>query len=106
MHHERELNRLALHKAVLRRRIGRHRAECVRAATHVLQPLAWLDRALALWRRLAPFAAFAAVPLGFLLLKRSAAPRPRMLGTLLRWAPIVLGAVRGFAAARPSAPRD
>ncbi len=100
MHSDRELNRLAAHKAALRHRIGRHRAACVLAADRALQPLAWLDRMLAFWRRLSPFAKFAAVPLGFLL-KRASAPQPRLLGTLLRWGPVVLSAVRGFAGTRP-----
>ena len=99
MYTDRELSRLAAVKAALRHDIARHRRQCVTAATRVVQPLAWVDQLLALWRRLSPFASLAAIPLGFLL-KRSAAPRPRMLGTLLRWAPVVLGAVRGIAAAR------
>jgi hypothetical protein len=99
MHSDRELTRLAAHKAALRRSIGRHRAQCVAAAGRALQPLAWVDRMIVLWRKLSPFAQFVAVPLGFLL-KRSPAPRPRLLGTLLRWAPMVLGAVRGLAGSR------
>ena len=99
MYSNRELNRLAAVKAVLRQDIARHRRQCVTAAARVVQPLAWVDRMLVFWRRLSPFAALAAVPLGFLL-KRSSAPQPRMMGLLLRWAPVVFGAVRGFAAAR------
>ena len=99
MYPHRELSRLASHKAALRRRITSHRVETVGLATRVLQPVAWLDRLLAFARRLSPFAVLAALPLG-LLFKRSAAPRPRLFGTLLRWAPLVLGAVRGFAACR------
>lgn len=105
MYSDRELTRLSAHKAALRQRIAWHRCQCVTAATRVAQPLAWLDRMLVLWRQFAPFASLAAVPLGFLL-KRSSAPRPRMLGTLLRWAPVVLGAMRGFARARAPAARD
>ena len=105
MHSDRELNRLAAVKAALRRDIAGHRRLCVTAAARVAQPLAWLDRMLVLWRQLAPFAPIAAIPLGFLL-KRSSAPRPRLLGTLLRWAPAVFGAVRGFARARAAAQRQ
>jgi hypothetical protein len=104
MHSDRELIRLAAHKAALRHHIGLHRTSCVQAATRVLQPVAWLDRMLGFWRRLSPFAKFAAVPLG-LLLKRSSAPRPRLLGALLRWGPVVLGAVRGLAGASHRASR-
>ena len=104
MYPHRELIRLDTHKTVLRLRIARRRAECAAAAAGVMQPVAWLDRMLVLWRRVAPFAPFAAVPLGFLL-KRAAAPRRSVLGALLRWGPVMLGAVRGLAGAR-ARPRD
>ena len=100
MYGDQDLNRLAAHKAALRHRIALQRIRCVEAAARALQPVAWLDRVLAFWRRLSPFAKLATVPLGFLL-KRSSAPPSRVLGTLLRWGPIVLGAVRGLAATRP-----
>jgi len=100
MYPESELIRLAAHKAVLRRRIAVRRAECAAAAACLIRPFEWLDRMLGYWRRLSPFVKFAAVPLGFLL-KRSAAPRLRVLSTLLRWGPLVIGAVRGLAASRP-----
>lgn len=99
MYPQRELSRLASHKAVLRRRITVRRTETVGLATHVLRPVAWLDSLLALVRRLSPLAAFAAIPLG-LLLKRPSTPRPSLFGKLLRWAPLVLAAVRGLAARR------
>ncbi len=105
MHPDRELTRLAAHKAARRRDIALHRAQCAGAAARALQPVAWLDHKLVLWRQLSPIAKFVAVPLG-MLLKRSSSPRPRMLGTLLRWGPIVLGAVRGLARARHRSPRD
>lgn len=96
MYPHRDLTRLALHKAVLRRRITRHRAECVRAATGVLQPLAWLDRLLDLWRRLSPLVRLAIVPLG-LVLGRAIAPRRRGLDSLWRWGPLALALLRGAA---------
>lgn len=99
MYPQRELIRLEAHKAVLRRRIGRQRTRCVSAVTQILQPVAWIDRLRSLAHRLSPFVALVAIPLG-LLLKRSTAPRPRLLGTLLRWGPLVLGAVRGLTAGR------
>jgi hypothetical protein len=95
----RELNQLAGRKAALRRHIGRHRAACVRGGSRLVQPLAWLDRMMAHWRRLSPLARLAVVPLG-LLLAKSAAPRPRLLGLLLRWGPIAWNLVRGFGQAR------
>ncbi len=99
MYQNRELSRLAAHKAALRRNIAVHRRQVVTAAAHVAQPLVWVEKLMVLWRKFAPFAAVAAVPLG-LLLKRSVARRPRLLSRLLRWAPVVLSAVRGFAGAR------
>lgn len=104
MYPDRELTRLAAHKAGLRRSIARHRHQGVTAAARALRPLVWLDRMIAVWRKLSPFAQFAAVPVGFLL-KRSPTPRPRLLGTLLRWAPLVLGAARACAAPGPTIPR-
>ena len=88
-----ELIRLARYKAVLSRRITRHRAQCVDAAATAAQPLAWLDRMLAVWRKLSPFAKFAAVPLGFLA-KRTLFPRRKVLGSLVRWAPLIFSTVR------------
>ncbi len=93
MYTERELIRLAAHKHALRLRITRRRTECAVALAGVGQPLQWLDRMLALWRRVSPLMKFAAVPLGFLL-KRSAGRRPRLLGRLLRWLPLIVGAFR------------
>jgi hypothetical protein len=51
------------------------------------------------WLWLSPLVKFAVLPLG-LLLKRSLAPRLRVLGALLRWGPPVLGAVRSVTGAR------
>jgi hypothetical protein len=96
-----DLTRLARRKAVHRRRIAQHRSACVLAATRVVQPLAWLDRMVGHWRRLSPLVRLAAVPLAGLLI-RSAAPRPRLLGTLLRWGPLALNLARGLTGARPN----
>ena len=105
MYPQQELTRLAVGKAVLRLRITRHRLQCAQAATRVTQPLAWLDRMLAFWRRLSPFAQYAALPLGFLL-KRPPDSRPRLLGTLLRWGPFMLGAIQGLTGGRSRSRRD
>ncbi len=93
MYSHRELTRLGAHKAALRQRIARRRIECAAVATRALQPVAWLDRMVALWRRVAPFAPFAALPLGFLF-PRPAAKRAGLLGPLLRWGPVLFGVVR------------
>ncbi len=101
MYPARELSQLARHKAALRRKITWHRAQCVRASTRLAEPLAWLDRMMAHWRRLSPLARLAVVPLGFLL-KKSTRPRPRLLGTLLRWGPAAWNVLRSFTGASRS----
>ena len=98
MYPQRELIGLARHKVWLRRRIVVHRTACVAAAARVAQPVALLDRALSFWRRLSPFAQLAALPLG-VLVTRKFFPRLKTLGALLRWGPLVFGAVRGLGAA-------
>ena len=90
-----QLTRLASRKAAHRRRIARHRVQCVRAATRVVQPLAWLDRMIGHWRRISPLALSAAVPLAGLLVRPA---RPGLLGTLFRWGPLALNLVRGLRA--------
>jgi hypothetical protein len=95
MYPDRELTRLAARKAVLRWDIALRRVQCVEAAARVAQPLAWLDRMLAFWRQLSPLAQFAAVPLGFLV-QRTVFPRLKILRSLVRWGPLVFGAVRGI----------
>jgi hypothetical protein len=93
MYPQQELNQLAVRKAVLRRDIACRRAQCAEAAARVAQPLEWLDRMLAIWRQLSPLVQFAAVPLG-LLIQRTVFPRLKILRTILRWSPLVFGAMR------------
>ena len=95
MYPTRELTRLAHLKADVQWNIARRRTQCVAAATRLAQPIAWLDRMLVLVRRLAPLTRLAAVPLGLLVTRRFF-PRAKVLGSLLRWAPLVYGAVRGL----------
>ncbi|MDP3071260.1 MAG: hypothetical protein Q8N18_13300 [Opitutaceae bacterium] len=89
-----ELKGLAARKRALRRDIALHRAQCATAAARLAQPLAWLDRMLATWRRLAPLAA---MPLA-LLAARIVLPRYKILPKLVRWAPVVFSAARGLGA--------
>jgi hypothetical protein len=93
MYPDRELTRLAATKAALRRDIALHRSQCAKAAARAAQPLEWLDRMLAFWRRLPPLARFAAMPLG-LLVRHTVFPRLKILRALVRWSPLVFGAVR------------
>jgi hypothetical protein len=98
MYPQQELTRLADRKRVLRENISCHRIQCANAAARIAQPLEWVDRALAFWKRLSPLAQFAAVPLGWVV-KRTLFPRLKILGTILRWSPVVFAAVRGLMSA-------
>jgi hypothetical protein len=95
MYSDRELNRLSAHKAALRARIAFRRVHCAALAGRITRPLAWLDRAVALWRRLSPFTQLAAVPLGFLV-TRALTPRLKVLGALARWGPLAFATMRGL----------
>lgn len=99
MYPHKELIALGAREAALRQRIAVRRWECAAAASRVARPLAWLDRMLERLRRLSPLAKVALIPLA-LLLRRLAAPRARAAVSILRWAPLVVGAVRGVAAFR------
>lgn len=104
MYPAQELRRLAARKAALRRDIALHRAQSEVPLARLAQPFEWLDRALASWRRLAPLARIAAVPLGFLA-TRALLPRLKLLRPLIRWGPIVFGAVRGVGTMLGTRPR-
>jgi hypothetical protein len=93
MYPDRELTQLAAAKAALQREIAVHRAQCAKAAAKAVQPLEWVDRMMAFWRRLPPLARFAAMPLG-LLVRHTVLPRLKILRALVRWSPLVFGAVR------------
>ena len=66
MYPAQDLKRLAARKAALRHNIALHRAQCAGSVTRLAKPLAWADRIVASWRRLAPLAKIAAVPVAFL----------------------------------------
>jgi hypothetical protein len=95
MYPQPQLNHLAAQKAALRWNIAVRRTQCAEAAARVVKPVQWLDRMLALWRRLPPLPLFAAMPLGFLV-TRAIFPRQKILGAIVRWSPLVFGAVRGI----------
>jgi hypothetical protein len=105
MYPQRELNRLAAHKAALQRGIAQRRAQCAESAARMARPFEQLDRMLAFWRRLSPLVKFAAAPLGFLV-ARTVFPQRKILGSLLRWSPLVFGAVRGISSAFNPPRRD
>lgn len=97
MYPQAELVRLAAHKAALQRKITLRRMLCREAAIEAARPLAWLDRMIAFIHQLSPLAKFALVPLGFVV-KRAVFPRLKVVGTLVRWGPLILGAFRGIMA--------
>ena len=87
-----ELNRLAAHKAVLRRRIAAQRRDCAAAAAVLARPVAWLDRAITLGRQFLPLARAVLGPLGLAWAwwrHRPARPAPSH-----RWLPLLLGALQ------------
>ena len=98
MYPQPQLNRLAADKVELRRGIAFRRAQCAEAAARVARPFDWLDRMLACWRRLSPLVQSTALPLGFLV-TRIAFPRRNILGSLVRWSPLIFGAVHGISSA-------
>lgn len=98
MYPQPELSRGAARKAAVRRSIARRRAQCVVAADQASQPLALLERLMVLWRQLAPYAGVAAVALSFRR-KSATSARAGLLRKLLRWGPVVSGALRLFRSA-------
>jgi len=93
MHAQRELSRLALRKALLVRRIQTRREVCAGQIAVVMRPIGWLDSVRAKWDRVSPVAKVTAVPLG-LLLKKAFFPKMRVLGSLIRWAPLAMSLFR------------
>jgi hypothetical protein len=105
MYPSEELRFLAASKEALREQIFVRREICAVAAARVARPIAWLDRVQARWHNLSPLVKMAALPAG-LLLKRLILPRTHILGKILRWGPIIYGAVRGLTAARQMSHRS
>lgn len=103
MYPDRELIRLALHRKILGRRIARRRAECVAAAAQIARPFAWLDRALACWRRLPSLAPLAVPSLAALVTSRLF-PGRKGLNLVMRWGSLAVGAVRAVRTAVAPAP--
>ncbi len=104
MYPDRELTRLAARKSWLRRDIALRRVQLAETAAQVSWPLAWLDRMLAVGRRLSPLALLAALPLGCLVTRT-------VLASMRIFGPLVSGLVRGTRwvgriLARPSPPPE
>lgn len=97
-----ELVRLARKKERLRGSIARERQEAASSAAELARPAGWIAGALTQWRRLSPLVKIGAVPVALLLQRRCArqARRPSRTRQVLRWAPLVLRAVRILAERR------
>lgn len=94
-----ELKDLARRKALLRQSIARRRSDCAAALAEVAQPLAWLDRAHALWHRLTPFLQLFAAVFGPSA-ARTFAPRRKFFHRVVRWAPSLFRLFSVFRRAR------
>ncbi len=102
MHPERELALIAQRKSVLQLRIALRRTECAHAATTVLRPLTWLDRAIALGRQISPYVDLAAGPLASIF-TRTESNAGRKFGWLFRFARLLVHAFRR-SPTRPTSP--
>ena len=100
MYSTEELNELLMRKARLRAAIEGNRRACVVQAGEVLRPLAWIDRVMAEWRRVAPLAKAAAVPFGWMLWRKLRLGGAARSAQALRWLPTLLGLVRAVGAMR------
>lgn len=90
-----QLTELAAQKLAVRARIAAHRTECVGHAQNVARPIALYDRFAAQWRRISPYAKFAAIPLGLLLGSRlQERQREKGWRRYLKLMPIALSATR------------
>jgi hypothetical protein len=98
-----QLIALEQRKAFLRERIALRRARAVIEARRVARPLHTVDALYQKWRQLSPLLKALGIPFA-LWSGRRLARRPGgrgLVGTALRWAPLVLAALRGFRSARP-----
>lgn len=96
MYPTRELIEIARRKAILRQSIARCRIEYATAAASAAKPIAWIDEAYKLWRRLTPIlAVFSSAFGGFATSPRS--KLRKIFSIALRLAPTLF---RTFAAFR------
>lgn len=100
----RQLTALAERKTFLQQRLALRRARAVIEAGRVARPLHLADALYAHWRQLAPLVKTLGVPFALWTGRRLSRRGPRgaagLIGTALRFAPVVLAAVRGFRSAR------
>lgn len=91
-----ELNRLAVRRSLLSRRIDLRRRQCAEHGAKLVQPLKWLDRMLGTWRRISPVAKVLGPPLLLVLVRKFFDPigRAGRLVSWLRLAPLALRLAR------------
>jgi hypothetical protein len=93
MYPNRELTALAARKVALRQAIALRRDQCAAAAARATRPLEWMDRVLILWRQLPAAGRYAAIPLGWVVL-RGILRRLKYVRSFVRWSPLLFAAVR------------
>jgi hypothetical protein len=97
-------------RVALQAAIDTQRVATAALVTRAFSPLQTLGQVHTAWRRLPAFAIAGAWPLGWIFQRTF--PQAKVLGTILRWSPFVLGALRAITAVtaqRPPAsapPRD
>ncbi|MBA4138293.1 MAG: hypothetical protein C0518_13355 [Opitutus sp.] len=96
----RQLIALETRKGFLRDRIALRRARAVIEARRVARPLHVIEDLYAQWRRLSPVLKTLGVPFALWTGRRAWKRRRGVLGTALRWTPMIIAAVRGFQQAR------
>jgi|GEM_PF-691479 len=93
MYPNQELSQLAERKRALRVAIALRRSACALAASRATKPIAWLDRALAFSQQAAPFLGALALPLALFSAGKTVR-KSGLLGSLVKWGPLVLQATR------------
>jgi hypothetical protein len=97
-----ELSGVELHRAQIRDRIGLRRRLTELQLAELAKPVHHAERLLGTWRRVAPIAAFAAIPVA--LFAGRGLRIFRWFGPLLRVAPIALAFARSRRARPPANP--
>jgi hypothetical protein len=95
-----ELAELERRKIVLRQRIAVTRLRCVALAGEAARPVHLLDRVIAQWRRISPFAKLAFIPLALLFGRRITRGRRSWFSRVLSFLPLALRGARVFRAHR------
>ncbi|MFT3831667.1 MAG: hypothetical protein QM691_18380 [Opitutaceae bacterium] len=104
MYPREQLAELALRERVLRWRIDERRKKMVVASAVIASRLAWIDRALALFRSTMTLGGLVSPQVGGVALGLLSRFAPR-LGRLARWGSLLAGPLRTFWSRQPTARR-